>query len=505
MKVLLPLLAAGIALSATAANEVYQTSNEGIVYTFADLAKIEGSGVTKTGENIYTVEKDIEVPANDGLTLENNTTLRLGADVIIKMWGGKHNFAPADTATITSNGDGVMPKGIQFTDMDKTVEVKHIRFEGAGVKFGGPAASIVENCTFYEHNDKIGHYAINYAGHSMGNEVRHCYFLRTAMSAIGAGANIAAGVVIEDNIMEDCSTANRNYPVINETPAADNGPIIIRRNKILGGKRLMPGAISVSNMLSMIGDHKVIIEDNYIDNSRYGLNLMGHYMDFRVTGNTILNCHYESNSVNGGSGVTVYSQSADNASKVYMSGNRIEGCLWGVTLVGTAVANLGNISVDASSADYNPGGNSFKNNGNCGKAPEGAETAFDPSIPYDLYNNTAATVYAQGNVWGGADQSDAEVEKRIFHKADDAKLGEVIYKPVGTTSGISVAGEDNFDISVYGDGAITIEGAAVGTPVSVYDVTGSLLYSGVTDETIQLGRKGLVVVVVGNKAVRVAL
>ena len=58
----------------------------------------------------------------------------------------------------------------------------------------------------------------------MGNEVRHCYFLRTAMSAIGAGANIAAGVVIEDNIMEDCSTANRNYPVINETPAADNGP-----------------------------------------------------------------------------------------------------------------------------------------------------------------------------------------------------------------------------------------------------------------------------------------
>ena len=204
MKVLLPLLAAGIALSAAAANEVYKTSNEGIVYTFADLAKIEGSGVTKTGENIYTVEKDIEVPANDGLTLENNTTLRLGANVLIKMWGGKHNFAPADTATITSNGDGVMPKGIQFTDMDKTIEVKHVRFEGAGVKFGGPAASIVENCTFYEHNDKIGHYAINYAGHSMGNEVRHCYFLRTAMSAIGAGANIAAGVVIEDNIMEDC-------------------------------------------------------------------------------------------------------------------------------------------------------------------------------------------------------------------------------------------------------------------------------------------------------------
>ena len=58
---------------------------------------------------------------------------------------------------------------------------------------------------------------------------------------------------------------------------------------------------------------------------------------------------------------------------------------------------------------------------------------------------------------------------------------------------------------MYGDGAITIEGAAVGTPVSVYDVAGSLLYRGVTDETIQLGRKGLVVVVVGSKAVRVAL
>ena len=506
MKVLLPLLTFSlITFSVTAKNEVYQTPNNGTVYTFADLANIEGSGVTKTGENTYTVEKDIEVLANDGLTLENNTTLRLGADVLIKMYGGNYNFAPADTALITSIGDGIKPKGIQFTDMDKSVEVKHVRFEGAGVKFGGPAASVVENCTFFEHNDKIGHYAINYAGHSMGNEVRHCYFLRTAMSAIGAGANIAAGVTIEDNIMEDCSTANRNYPVINEVPAADNGPVIIRRNKILGGKRLMPGAVSVSNMMSMVGDHKVVIEDNYIDNSRYGLNLFGNFMDFRVTGNTILDCHYEKTAANGGSGITVYSKSEENSSKVYMSGNRIEGCLWGVTLVGTPVANLGNVSVDPSSADYNPGGNSFKNNGNCGTAPEGAETAFDPSIPYDLYNNTASTVYAQGNVWGGADQSDAEVEKRIFHKVDDANLGEVIYKPVGTTSGITVAGEDNFEVSVYGDGAITIEGAPVGTPVSVYDVAGSLLYSGVADETIELGRHGLVIVVVGNKAVRVAL
>ena len=512
MKVLLPILALGVALSATAKNEVYQTPNNATVYTFEALSQIPESGVTKTGDLTYTVTKDIEVPVKDGIKITNNMTLLLGPDVLIKIYGINSDFAPADTATIKPTETGVTPKGIQFIDIEdenhnmRTLEVKHIRFEGAGLKVGGPSGVVVENCTFFEHNDKIGHYAINYAGSGVGNVVRNCYFLRSKMSAIGSVANIAAGTIIEDNVMEDCSTNNRNYPVINQTVGGDNGPIVIRRNKILGGKRTMPGAISVSNMLSLLGENKVVIEDNYMDNSRYGINIFGNYMDATVTGNTVLNCHYETNANNGGSGMTVYSTKAESATKVYASRNRFEGCLWGVTIIGQTIANLGNLTVDPSAPDYNPGQNIFKNNGNCGTTPDGAETAFDPSNPYDLYNNTPNTVYAQGNTWGSAAQTKEEIEKYIFHSVDDSNLGEVIFMPAGSqTSGIDSVDGDSFTVNANADGTITVSGVAPETPVAVYDVAGAQLFNGTADTAIALNRRGLVIVVVADKAVRLAL
>ena len=131
--------------------------------------------------------------------------------------------------------------------------------------------------------------------------------------------------------------------------------------------------------------------------------------------------------------MTVNSTSEAHPTKVYVEGNRFEGCLWGATIIGKTIANLGHLT-DANDKDYNPGGNIFKNNGNCGTTPAGADTAFDPTIPYDLYNNTAMTLYAQGNTWGCKEQTAEEIEKQIFHYADDSKLGQVIFLPAGNAS-----------------------------------------------------------------------
>lgn len=442
-------------MTANAANEVYTTPNTGTVYTFADLAKIEGTGVTQIDENTFSIVNDIDVLANDGIALTNGMTLQMGKDVLIRMYGSKSKLTP-DTATIVPM-DGVKPKGFHFTEVDKPMELKHVRFEGAGVKIGDGYGVTVENCTFFEHNERSGHAAIDLVGSSINNAVRNCYFLRSITAAVASGSNVAAGITIEDNVMEDCSTRNGNYPVINETPAGANGPVIIRRNKILGGKRTRPGAISMSNMLSMIGDHKIFIEDNYMDNSRYGINILGNYMDIRVTNNQVIDCHYETNAMNGGSGITVSATSEEHPTRVYIEGNRFEGCLWGATIIGKPLVNLGHIT-DVTDGDYNPGRNVFKNNGNCGTSPEGAETAFDPSIPYDLYNNTAFTLYAQGNTWGCEQQTAAEIEKRIYHSADDPNLGEVIFMPAGTqTSGVE-----------------TVEGAADATPVMYVQPSGTV-------------------------------
>ena len=379
------------------------------------------------------------------------------------MYGGNNNFAPADTATIMPTEEGIKPKGIHFLDTSVPQTVKHVRFEGAGLRLGAPAGVTVESCSFIEHNTHIGNYAIGFVASSINNAVRNCYFYRTHLSAIGAGSNLAAGVVIEDNVFEDCSTDNRNYPVINETPAADNGAIIIRRNTIYGGKRTLPGAISVSNMLSMIGNHRIEIEDNYMDNSRYGINILGNYMNVKIKGNEIINCHYETNAMNGGSGITVNSTS-DSILHPYTSRATQSTVASGVPPSSEKHGPTSEIMPTPLRQNYNPGGNVFANNGNCGKTPAGAENAWDPTIPYDLYNNTALTIYAQGNTWGGTDQSAEEIEKRIYHKADNSALGEVVYLPAGGVAGITEIETPDFSISVSGAGRFSVNGVDATTP-----------------------------------------
>lgn len=504
MKKFLLILSLGSALAAYSANPIYETPNTGTVYTFADLAKIEESGVTQINENTFSLSKDINIRANDGLVLGNNTMLRLGVDVLVKIMGNNNDFAPTDTATIMPDGDGVKPKGIQFTDAIEPQTVKHVRFEGAGLRLGAPGGVTVENCSFIEHNARSGNNAIGFVASSINNIVRNCYFYRTQLAAIAAGSNIAAGVIIEDNIFKDCSTANRNYPVINEVPAADNGPVIIRRNTIYGGKRTLPGAISVSNMLNMLGDHQILIEDNYMDNSRYGINILGNYMTVKIIDNEIINCHYEVNAMNGGSGITVNSTSETDPTTVYAEGNKIDGSLWGVTIIGKAKANFGNLT-DTSSPDYNPGKNIFANNGNCAKAPEGAENAWDPTIPYDFYNNTASTIYAQGNTWGGSDQSAEEIEKRIFHNKDNSSLGQVVYLPAAETSGITEFETCDFSISVLDKGSFSVNGVDEDTAVKVYDLGGIQLFDGTAAGIISLNYHGTVIVIVGEKATRIIL
>ena len=74
-------------------------------------------------------------------------------------------------------------------------------------------------------------------------------------------------------------------------------------------------------------------------------------------------------------------------------------------------------------ADYNPGNNTFKDNGNQG-------------VKYEIYNNSANTVYAQGNIWSVEVQDAASIEEVIFHHFDNEALGEVIYMPAGDPANI---------------------------------------------------------------------
>ena len=92
-------------------------------------------------------------------------------------------------------------------------------------------------------------------------------------------------------------------------------------------------------------------------------------------------------------------------------------------MIGCGDVNIGKTEVGEDAEDYNPGGNVFVDNG------------FDGNL-YDLYNNSVNTVWAQGNTWNVATQDSTSIEGVIFHKNDDASLGEVIFMPAATESGI---------------------------------------------------------------------
>ena len=135
--------------------------------------------------------------------------------------------------------------------------------------------------------------------------------------------------------------------------------------------------------------------------------------------------------MNGGSGISLYDPYLQT--KAIISGNHIEGSLWGVTIIGCQDVNLGCLN---EGENYNPGGNVFKNNGNNGEL-------------YDLYNNSTLTVYAQNNTWNVSEQTEEQIESVIFHKHDNASLGEVIFMPAANTTGIKGITIDKKNDSIF--------------------------------------------------------
>lgn len=428
------------------AADTWKSPNDGKVYTMAALAEIEGTGVVKVSDNVYRTVNNIEIQENDGFELTNKITIKIGNKLNIKVFGSA-NMAPADTATIMGDDD-CLPQGVWLAKVSQPTDVKHIRFEKAGLRSGGPAAIIVENCSFYNNVGEGSKNCIGFVAASIGNIIRNCYFEGAMYSAIGSGSNTPAGTLIENCVFKNLSTEGRNYPYINMTVAGNNGDVTIRNNKIIGGKGLMAGAISCANMLGVLGKNISIIENNELSDCRYGINILG-FQEARIVGNTIKDCHYENNPNNGGSGITVSSSSTKYECNAYISNNIIDGCLWGVTVIGQGKANLGNITVAETDSAYNPGGNVFRNNGNTGAAAAAGENAWDASKPYDLYNNTAFTIYAQNNTWGCAQQTAEEIEKQIFHKNDNDTLGEVIFMPAAGGAGVGSIVVDNESEAEY--------------------------------------------------------
>lgn len=394
--------------------EKYATGGDGRTYTFEALSQIPSSNVTLE-EGSYVVNTDFEVSEGDVLKVQNKDLIKLKDKVSITI-KGKADFAPTDTATITRYDESAVPKNIYLTGAKGGGTFKNISFVDIPVKHFAEQPTDFNNCSFKDIRSKAS--AITIGGPRL-TKIEHCYFIENDYPAISHNARMGSPLYFVNNLLYKNSRNARNRPQINIGPGGDNGVVEIKNNKLIGpGEITTCGGIAISNLLGVQGSNKVIIEKNEIRDCRYGIATIGS-MDVYILYNEITNNRFEENPTIGGEAISLSSQT--NGQKAKLTGNKITGHLWGVTIIGNIEkgtgpdVNLGNLS---EGKEYNPGLNEFKDNGNGGKL-------------YDLYNNSAKDVYAQGNKWNVAVQDEMSIEDVITHKKDDSNLGEVFFIPAG--------------------------------------------------------------------------
>lgn len=446
----------------------YATPGTGLAFSLTDLAAVEESGVVALDGAFY-ITSDLTIASGDSLMVNEATSLKILSAATLSI-AGYLEMDAQDTIRVSNYEEEQYPRSIMIDD--GRAVFRKVAFSGVGVHNWSEEPLLVEGCSFTgvtSASNSTGAVAIGRS--NTGNVISGCVFSANAVPAIGTSANAYCGMTISDCVFIDNNTDNSNKPQINITTPAENGPTVISNNVITGAQRNMVGGIAVANMLGgEMGD--VEISSNTISDHRYGINIFGP-MHAVIKDNVLIDNHYESNPMNGGSGISCTAFSG--AESVVISGNHIEGSLWGVTLIsygflmpsyypdgGFAYVSLGG---PADSVYPSPGENVFVANGNNG-------SSYDPSVPYDLYNNTDQTVYAQNNTWSVAEQTEELVATVIFDKADDARLGEVIYMP--THAGIGAVAADGASLG-YDAASRTITADGL---VNIYATDGRLILNG---------------------------
>ena len=401
----------------------YTTAGDGTTYSLQTLSRIDDSDVLcfDDEERVrYMIVGPVTIARGDRFVMDDDVLVEFDdkATLIIE---GEADFRLKKGSTFDSAFDDhtAMPIGIQVTGGKGATEFTNCSFYAVGLRNSSPQGMNLSHCAFYACNGAIGQGALTLGTDGAPFHIVDCHFEDNAKAAIAGAANYRNPLVIERCTFVRNGAANGNTPQLNLTVA---DCIVVRSCTIEGNpQNTMVGGIVVANLLGFEGDYVTVIKDNRITDNRFGIATYLSQKAF-IVDNILVDNNHETNAMNGGSGINVYDPY--QTQYTYISGNHIEGSLWGITLVGGKEANLGRTDVPESDSRYNPGRNLFRNNGNGG-------------VLYDLYNNSPNIVYAQGNVWNVAVQREADIENVVFHRHDDASLGEVFFMPPGNPTGIS--------------------------------------------------------------------
>lgn len=457
---------------AALASAQYVTPDTGVTYTLQTLSTTEGSGVSATGENTFTLNADLTISANDKLQLTEGDLLEI-ADGVHVVIDGEAIFNPSATAYIRPATAEAQPAG--FSIYGKAT-LANLDVKGGGFAYYGTEPFTADNCNFSQINSIRSAYGVIMlgGGKSSGNRISNCTFTDCAPGAINTPANMGVELTIENCVITNVSTDNQMRPFINITSCPDKD-VVVKNNTVAGAKLEKPGGIGVSNMLNTAGDNRVYIIGNDVRDCSWGINLVG-CMDVILKDNYVKdNCWDPSD--DGGIAVTMYSI-PDYPLKVYAERNTFEGNKWGPCSVYASLVNFGKTETDEN-GEANAGGNIFINNH--------FTNAEGRLITCDFCNNATTTAYVQNCVWNDATTAE-DAAKYVGDTNFNSSYGPVVYAPIKEPSGVKQIAPD-FSNTFNGE-------------VEVFRMDGVLIFTGDASKIDQAG-PGLYVVRQGKVSKRV--
>ncbi|SEA07501.1 T9SS type A sorting domain-containing protein [Psychroflexus halocasei] len=377
------------------------TPGTGVYYNLSELSDLDPSILSFDGTK-YTLSDDLTIAGDDGLIINTTDTLFVDADKRITVEGQFIIDIPDNESKFVLRAtDTLNPfDGVRYQDLSAGL------FNNVEITYSGGLKVITSDFVI-----KNSYLAYNVSGAATGSTIslsngspliQNNVFYKNDLPAVGSGANQEVSAHIINNLIEKNTQSNQNRPQLNMGPTGSD-TLKIKGNTIIGDPAVTKaGGISVSNFLG----YNIIteIEDNVIQNNRYGITVAGGNAYAMIKGNIIENNNTQNNPAIGGSGISVNSSS--DTQTIIARENEIRGNLWGITVINQASIDLG------TSADL--GYNRFSNNGNNG-------------VTYALYNNTNIDLNAMGNCWIESNESATatEIEDVIFHENDDTSLGLV--------------------------------------------------------------------------------
>ncbi|WP_179016848.1 T9SS type A sorting domain-containing protein [Winogradskyella forsetii] len=442
----------------------YTTPDTGMTYSLDDLVAASPATISVSGTT-YTLVEDLTISATDTFLINSDATLEIGAAIRITIFGTFN--VDASSVMFTAVDTNAPYDGFRFE------EFSDINIQNATIEYGGGLRVLTE--TFTINNCLITN---NVSGVSTGGviglsrgmpQITNNTITFNETTGIGSGATNQVSPYVFNNYFEGNNQANSNRPQINLGPSLTDQPTQIIQNTVKGDRNLtLVGGISVSDLLGS-GGVNAIIDDNIITDNRYGMVIQSNNVTAFIRNNVIEDNDTQGAPFQGGSGISLVASVEGN--NIIASGNEIRRNLWGITLQGESMINLGD-NVD------NVGQNVFSDNGNGGAT-------------YALFNNTDNPLTAMHNCWdeNNVPNTLADAEAVISHQNDDNTLGLVMFDPVDC----AFLGVDDLafnGLSIYPnptDGQLNFDNNTAFEHLNIYSIDGKLI----TEKTLQSGANAL--------------